>query len=113
MLVLGERRPDSAGWFKPHQPGSKTSNGLCLDVISLVELVFMFRTQSASKICMLVLQELAKHKILSAPIIIAPGLEDVLDAPSQEVANEALVGWLDIKDILEYLLKCKSGTCYF
>eukprot|EP00884_Botryococcus_braunii_P011192 jgi/Botrbrau1/20073/Bobra.200_1s0077.1 len=53
----------------------------------------------------LVVQDLAKHKILSAPIVVAPGLEDVLDTPSQEVANEALVGWLDIKDVLDSLLR--------
>ena len=64
--------------------------------------------------CM-VLQELAKHRILSAPLVITPDLEDVQDMPLRDPdANPTLVGWVDIPDILTALLQRKhfGKLCY-
>eukprot|EP00891_Asterochloris_glomerata_P005954 jgi/Astpho2/5954/Aster-x0699 len=43
-------------------------------------------------------QELAIHQILSAPVIVAPGLEDMEE--EGDSWDPTLLGWLDVRDIL-------------
>lgn len=48
---------------------------------------------------------LAKHKILSAPLVMSPGLEDMEgEGIGAEPSGPTLLGWIDIADILRGLL---------
>jgi hypothetical protein len=49
------------------------------------------------------LQVLAKHKILSAPIVVSAGLEDVENMVPGESAP-SLLGWLDVMDVITCFL---------
>lgn len=49
------------------------------------------------------LKLLARHDILSAPLVVSPGLEDIESLEPTETAA-SLVGWLDIKDIIKAFL---------
>jgi len=50
------------------------------------------------------LKMLAKHKILSAPLIMSPGLEDLEGEGAADPQGPTLIGWVDIADILRGLL---------
>uniref|UniRef100_A0A383VM92 CBS domain-containing protein n=1 Tax=Tetradesmus obliquus TaxID=3088 RepID=A0A383VM92_TETOB len=49
------------------------------------------------------LKTLARHNILSAPLVVSPGLEDVESLSPGESAPQ-LLGWLDVKDIIKAFL---------
>lgn len=49
------------------------------------------------------LQALAKHEILSAPMVVAPDLEEIGDGNT----SPSLLGWIDIADILRAFLACE------
>lgn len=57
-------------------------------------------------------QELAIHQILSAPVIVAPGLEDMEE--EGDSWDPTLLGWLDVRDILAAFVqrKCADACCY-
>jgi hypothetical protein len=57
------------------------------------------------------LQVLAKHKILSAPLLIYPGLEDEEGMEERETSPQ-LLGWIDIVDLLRSLVEreCVGGS---
>lgn len=48
-------------------------------------------------------QALAKHEILSAPMVVAPDLEEIGDGNT----SPSLLGWIDIADILRAFLQCE------
>jgi hypothetical protein len=50
---------------------------------------------------------LAKHKILSAPIVVSAGLEDVENMVPGESAP-SLLGWLDVLDVVTCFLACEG-----
>lgn len=49
------------------------------------------------------LKALAKRKVLSAPLVVSPGLEDARES-GDEPAAPALLGWIDVFDLLKGLL---------
>lgn len=50
------------------------------------------------------MQKLAQHRILSAPVLIAPDVEDVGDM-SAEAPRSQLLGWVDVNDIVREFVK--------
>ena len=57
------------------------------------------------------LEEFAKRKILSAPVVVAPSLDDALDAgdtPPHDTPS--LLGWIDTRDILAAFLRHLDDT---
>jgi hypothetical protein len=50
------------------------------------------------------MQTLAKHDILSAPILISPDLED-LGELREEPPRPQLLGWVDVNDIVREYVK--------
>ena len=58
-------------------------------------------------------QELAEHQILSAPVIVAPGLED-MEKEEGDSWDPTLLGWLDVRDILAAFVQreCAGACCY-
>ena len=55
-------------------------------------------------------QALAARRVLSAPLVISPGLEDTEALVPGDPAP-SLLGWIDIQDILRYFLK-RESTCW-
>jgi hypothetical protein len=55
------------------------------------------------------LQTLAKNGILSAPVLIAPDLED-LGELREEQPRPQLLGWVDVNDIVRAFVKCANLT---
>lgn len=55
---------------------------------------------------MMLLQLLAKHNVLSAPVVVSPGLEDIESLTPGESAPQML-GWLDVRDIMGAFLSCE------
>ena len=54
-------------------------------------------------------QVLAKHRILSAPLVMSPSLEDLDSGGLDEGSTApALLGWCDVNDILRALLQRKD-----
>ncbi len=51
-------------------------------------------------------QALAHRRILSAPVVMSAGLEDLETASVQECYAPVLVGWFDIPDVLRGLISC-------
>lgn len=49
------------------------------------------------------LKLLARHNILSAPLVVSPGLEDI-ESLEPTGTSASLVGWLDIKDVIKAFL---------
>ena len=49
-------------------------------------------------------QKLAQHRILSAPVLIAPDVEDVGDLAA-EAPRSQLLGWVDVNDIVREFVK--------
>eukprot|EP00195_Chlamydomonas_chlamydogama_P014669 CAMPEP_0202900886 /NCGR_PEP_ID=MMETSP1392-20130828/12091_1 /ASSEMBLY_ACC=CAM_ASM_000868 /TAXON_ID=225041 /ORGANISM="Chlamydomonas chlamydogama, Strain SAG 11-48b" /LENGTH=388 /DNA_ID=CAMNT_0049587343 /DNA_START=36 /DNA_END=1199 /DNA_ORIENTATION=- len=49
------------------------------------------------------LQTLAKRKVLSAPVVVAPGLED-LERLEPDATGPSLLGWVDVRDVMHGLL---------
>ena len=57
------------------------------------------------------LSEFAKRKILSAPLVIAPTLDDALDAGDTPPPDTpTLLGWVDTRDILEAFTRFLDDT---
>eukprot|EP00882_Tetradesmus_deserticola_P002217 GHRQ01002369.1.p1 GENE.GHRQ01002369.1~~GHRQ01002369.1.p1 ORF type:complete len:201 (+),score=44.80 GHRQ01002369.1:209-811(+) len=63
------------------------------------EIVLLEHNQTVAE----ALKTLARHKILSAPLVVSPGLEDVESLSPGESAPQ-LLGWLDVKDIVKAFL---------
>lgn len=53
-------------------------------------------------------QILAKRRVLSAPLVISPGLEDTESLVPGE-PSPSLLGWVDINDIVRFFLKRKHA----
>lgn len=68
--------------------------GVCLPHFVLVTVWFM-------------MQVLARHRILSAPIVVSPGLEDV-ESLTPGDSGPSLLGWLDVNDVLRAFLQRMS-----
>jgi CBS domain-containing protein len=49
------------------------------------------------------LQQLARYKILSAPVVLSPDLED-LEGGGDNNLSPQLLGWIDVADVLQALL---------
>ena len=52
-----------------------------------------------------IVQTLAKHGILSAPVLIAPDLED-LGELREEQPRPQLLGWVDVNDVVRAFIEC-------
>ena len=49
---------------------------------------------------------MAKKRVLSAPLVVQRGLEDDGSIMSENEGGQAVIGWVDIHDILNSLLSC-------
>eukprot|EP00879_Flechtneria_rotunda_P019905 GHRR01020922.1.p1 GENE.GHRR01020922.1~~GHRR01020922.1.p1 ORF type:complete len:202 (-),score=33.42 GHRR01020922.1:2464-3069(-) len=71
-------------------------------IVEQQDIVLLEHNQSVSD----ALQLLAEHNILSAPIVVSPGLEDV-ESLSPTESTPQLMGWCDVKDIIKAFLACE------
>ncbi|KAF8071153.1 hypothetical protein HT031_001235 [Scenedesmus sp. PABB004] len=69
-------------------------------IVGQQEIVLLEHNQSVAD----ALKLLARHHILSAPLVVNPGLEDVEGMAPGESASPQLLGWLDVKDIIRAFL---------
>lgn len=58
------------------------------------------------------MQKLAQHRILSAPVLIAPDVEDVGDLAA-EAPRSQLLGWVDVNDIVREFVKSALRLALF
>lgn len=77
-----------------HRWGSMLEGTKLEDVCQPQEVFFLEHHWTVSR----ALEELAIHQILSAPVIVAPGLEDMEE--EGDSWDPTLLGWLDVRDIL-------------
>lgn len=52
-------------------------------------------------------QVLSQHDILSAPLVVSPGLEDTVSEAAPVSYGPSLLGWIDINDILNAFITRK------
>ena len=56
-------------------------------------------------------QALSQHNVLSAPLVIAPDLEDLsIGGAMQDACGPSLVGWVDMHDVLQSLISRECHT---